>query len=1161
MPPKKHIMAPIDRPLSRAYLREFSGWSTAYPPGLSDPTSLRIMENVDIGRDGSARVRPGLRYLSYASPRRGESMGTGLDRQMVGTHEAFYLSSGNKAYLFAVVEDDGTVGFRVLTFIGSGPSIRELDDPNVGFTIEAGLNFTAATTYVKYLQIDNKIFALSNAGEQMRIFHVGSTKSARAVGAITRPNWDVADKLTVIEPEASWITNGSPSGIRFNYAPNPSFETNRDYWVVQGYTSMARTAYGSAVAGGEVLSLTSTPQRTNLNPQPLHDLATTGLMSWASGINTPVVSVSGSYMRVAVAGGGLVGTAVGPEIDVEAGVDYKVAYDTVTGSHCDPVCYVKFYSSSGAKVGSTVTKAPSGSGRWSSSSFTAPSGAVTAKVFPGGSSTTGSSTTVDVKNLVFCEASESTAALDGDDGSDYYWTGTSGNSSSVYHPSQDLWLETSEISVSAGSELIASIHTRAVSTGRDCLVEALYFNGAGFVVGFNDGAVLADSSAGWTRPYADESSVSSGATGMKLVLKIADVPRNEEHLVDAAMVEKDTAVLGTYFDGDTTDTTTELNTWLFLTHSSVSVQQTFLADVLVPTEETHNADTLVSSDLADNTYQFGFFYTFNNEVGESAASQVTRRRAQRGWSSWVWELPDIDGSPSGTETEDPSLCCDQFVAYMPEAVFDAALAEGASSWSLYMFTWSDQDPVPTTAVKVGYRALDAASVYDTHGWLQVTPATTDVGNEVAVLPSAANIHNYSESSTGSQGLVAADRLIVVNDPVSPAVIRWTSNMQGEYTNFTAAKGGGYKTLTSGNLFVPACVKLWQNPQSVDTLTILCVGTDGYSTSYYMAPAQVAAQAEAVNLMGFEETTATPGTTSPYGVEVFNNALYHPLDDQLMKSTAMNYNISHKAQTDQIQNVWSQLIRKDQIVSSLHDGCLYYIVYNPDGEALEEGCNGNEVWVFDATAKTAVWSRWLVQAHSLRRVEQGGQLYMSVVKPDGIYYFDPLYGLDDVVDPSTQEVSSRAIPWRMETNTQGANRAHDANAHVQQANIVLGYFQGTMRYGIRAWDINGQAVEIAKLVTDENDPESLAFDLEDFLLIRRDLREWFFFAESIEDDDGNVVPSFGQLNLVQYRYTPSSVNTGYEYGSVETFEYGRAAAGVDTYTTNGTPVPMIDTRRP
>lgn len=61
MPGKAKIQAPIDRPLSKAYLREFTGWSTAYPPGLSDPTSLRQMENAWITREGAAAIRPGMR--------------------------------------------------------------------------------------------------------------------------------------------------------------------------------------------------------------------------------------------------------------------------------------------------------------------------------------------------------------------------------------------------------------------------------------------------------------------------------------------------------------------------------------------------------------------------------------------------------------------------------------------------------------------------------------------------------------------------------------------------------------------------------------------------------------------------------------------------------------------------------------------------------------------------------------------------------------------------------------------------------------------------------------------------------------------------------------------------------------------------------------------
>src|SRR5690349_10608439 len=172
MPPKAKIPAPIDRPLSRAYLREFTGWSTAYPPGLSDPTSLRRMENVLINKDGSARIRPGLRYLSYETLPVDDPFaeGVGIAETPVGTHEAFYLDNGDKAYLFAVLEDDNSVGFRVLIPKSEGSLVYALTDPEIGFDIpqtEATLNFPAddngeqKTTYVKYLQIDNKIFALS----------------------------------------------------------------------------------------------------------------------------------------------------------------------------------------------------------------------------------------------------------------------------------------------------------------------------------------------------------------------------------------------------------------------------------------------------------------------------------------------------------------------------------------------------------------------------------------------------------------------------------------------------------------------------------------------------------------------------------------------------------------------------------------------------------------------------------------------------------------------------------------------------------------------------------------------------------------------------------------------------------------------------------------
>lgn len=64
---KSRPPAPIDRPLSKAYLREFTGWSTAYPPGTSDPTSLRVMHNCNLDTDASLRIRPGMRRVDRKS--------------------------------------------------------------------------------------------------------------------------------------------------------------------------------------------------------------------------------------------------------------------------------------------------------------------------------------------------------------------------------------------------------------------------------------------------------------------------------------------------------------------------------------------------------------------------------------------------------------------------------------------------------------------------------------------------------------------------------------------------------------------------------------------------------------------------------------------------------------------------------------------------------------------------------------------------------------------------------------------------------------------------------------------------------------------------------------------------------------------------------------
>lgn len=804
MPPKAKMPAPIDRPLSRAYLREFSGWSTAYPPGASQPTSLRKMENMLINREGSIRVRPGLRRFY---PRVAGQLPN------VGTFEPFYLNDGRKAWLFAV-RDMGAVTFQAMTTVpaSSDPFEMEafaLDHPSIAFdlSVSGTPSFTLATTYVKYLQIDNKIIALSNAGEPLIVFHVGATKKVLNLETITYPQ---------------------PDGI--------------------------------------------------------------------------------------------------------------------------------------------VASAPA-----------------------------------------------------------------------VYQPT----------------------YTWAANV-------------------------------------------------------------NGEQEVDPPAVAQG-----------------------------------------------HYPNTLISSDPALNTYNYGFFFTYSNELGESTASDVRLVKAQRGWGAWSTDgLTGIDptyapGPNAGSPAPNVNQFGDMLIVAVGEtaaAGYNSALAQGATSINIYMFTWSDQDSVPVEAGLVGTLPMAAGMTPGMDGFIRVTPVTTF--QSTVPLPNAVNRYNSTTPSKATNGIVASDRMVLVGDPTAAAVIRWTTNEQGNYLNFSPGKGGGYKTLTSGNMQVTAAVKLWQNPQSADTLTILNLGTDSYSTSYYMAPAQVASQSDATNIMGFEETTATPGTTSPYGCEVANNTLYHPLDHELMKSTASNYNINHKSMTDLIANKWKALEDKQKIVSSVHDNRIYYLVNNPEGAAVPDHCNGNEVWVLDLAAEGGSWSRWLTPGVSLKRVELGGQSMMALVQPTGFYAFDPTYIYDDVPGAGTSVVPVN-IPWSLETNTQGANRAHDAWAHLQQVGISLGNFFGRVRWGVKGWDLHGRKVEIEKITSagDQLPDDKLPFDLEDQLRVARDMKEWFFFASSVESTEfPGPEQSAGQITLVQYRYTPVSVNVGYEHGSVETFEYGRDVAVVTSNTDNGVPTPVNDQRR-
>lgn len=570
-----------------------------------------------------------------------------------------------------------------------------------------------------------------------------------------------------------------------------------------------------------------------------------------------------------------------------------------------------------------------------------------------------------------------------------------------------------------------------------------------------------------------------------------------------------------------------------------------------PPEATPTADTLISSDASKNIYNFGFFLTFNNEFGEGEASDVTVIRAQRRWSAWRRD------ATNDSRSADQLWVSPWTVAISPEGQPDGV--------NIYMFTWSDQDPYPVEAVCI--KSISAFSA----GSFSVTPGL-EVQDASLPLPNASNRYDYSRPGRPSNGLIAADRMILLGDRDDPALIRWSSGRLGEYENFTAAKGGGYKTLTSGNLYIAADVVLWQNPQSVDTLIVLCQGVDGYSTSYYMNPnTVVSGQSDSTVIVGFEETTNTPGTVAPYGNEVLNNALYHPLDNMLMKSTANNYNIKHVSVTDLISNKWLHLRNKKNIVSAQLGSKLFYLVDNPDGESTSE--RGNEVWVCD-TDKENIWSRWLTPGSALRTLEVDGKLYMALVRSTGIFIFDDQKAYDSVMVRDSMAVPKNEywpITWRFETNTQGANRAHDAWAHLQQMAMTVGNFRGTMRWGIRSYDVNGKVVEIAKTLRDLRDVDlstrPMPWDYEDKLLVRRDLKEWHFFAESVPDPAysgvlSRALWSHGQVSLVQYLYTPVTVNVGYEYGSIETFEYTRSIRNDAQRTTDGgIPKPMQDTRYP
>ena len=1180
MAAKKQTPPPIDRPLSKAYLRQFSGWSTAYPPGQSEPNSVRIMENMMVDRNGALAVRPGLRYLSYTSapdfdPVLPTSPGTAIEETPIGGQELFYTNDGSRALLFAVRETNSKIGFRALLLTGADKVVYRLTDPEIGFTIPGGedaLNFPTTTLHVQYLQIDNKIFALSDDIETARVFFVGNQKLAKKLKTVSVPDWEDTHKLAVVHPDAAWIDLRTKN-MRTNVLLNPSFEIGTKHWTASARTGWT-TVKKAGGSGQSVLELKSLPARTNMQIQPLHDPANTGLAGWTPDpqIGNPTIAVEGSYMAIKstvkglsmVHGSRLFDGAVGNKL-------YRVSLDYVAATTATPIVQVSFFSANGVEIGiPTVITLDRSSGRYISPSITSPAGTTAIRLSLGSNADSATLATTGFAKILVCPEGEPTGFFHGGSGTNYFWTGLVNQSVSVYHPPTNIEVYSSIRPIKTGGSLYASMKILPSTAVTAYELSIRPYDKFGVSNSFFASSPGSTSTTANTTPTVRIAAVAGNRVSADVRMRFYSVARGTTLWVDEALLEP-LHVVGTdtYFDGSVPSTSSLINSWqnVDMDHETNSLQ-TVLETVRPPlSAETPTANTLIATGTEeDNPYKMAFFYAFENEIGESAPSKITEVRLHRAWSQWLWQRPDATGEPKGGDTVNDELCADQLVCTIPQIVYDQAIAEGAIRWNLYSMSWSDQDPVPPVAQLIGQRDLypdqfvntGSALPYEEGGRYVVTPSRKAYFDDT-LLPNVRNRVNYSVPPRSSAGMVAGDRLILVGAPDDPAVVQWSSNRPGEYTNFTSSKGGGVKTLTSGNINLPAGVVLWQNPQSVNTITILCMGDNGVATSYYMAPAKTeSSSAGTTPVMGFEETTSTPGTTSPYGAEVLNNALYRPLDRSLLKSTASNYNISHKPMSDSIANMWSALRSKQWIMSAQLDNRLYYLVHNPLGEVLAQDCKGNEIWVYDVTAEKGTWSRFLIQGASLKPFKVGTATYIGVACPDGIYYLDPDARLDDYVAPDGL-VYQRPIPWRMETNTQGANRAHDAWAHLQQVGVVLGNFKGTLEYGLRGQTVNGKQIDVSKIVSD--DPlittEEVVWDIEDALLVRRDLKEWFFYAHSLPNKE-----SSGLIGYVQYRYTPVTVNVGYEYGSIETFEYGRDARGEGgTNTLDGIPVPMPDRTRP
>ena len=598
--------------------------------------------------------------------------------------------------------------------------------------------------------------------------------------------------------------------------------------------------------------------------------------------------------------------------------------------------------------------------------------------------------------------------------------------------------------------------------------------------------------------------------------------------------------------------------------------QTYAIDPQVP--RAADDGTLINSDEDKNIYTFGYFYTFETLWGETKPSGITEVQTQRPWSQWRMVRPKLpsgsipdttSGLPTKSQTAAPYRAMDQLVVKIPPAVWNGAIDAGAIRLNVYMITWSENTVKPAIATLVGRRNLPPVAGMENYAWIAHTPAAYANGHTFP-LPSSTNRVDYSGAPTATQGIVAGDRLILVND--RSGRILWSGNSPNEYLNFTPNRGGGQKTLSAGNLSIPTDIQLWQNPQSVDTLTILCTGIDGNHRSYYMAPAEVQGGSDNTIIMGFEETTAAPGSIAPYGCEVLNSALYRPTEMELVKSTASNYVITHTGQTDDISNNWKRLVNKTRIGSESFDGCLYYLVHNPATAAPRAGNRGNEIWVLRPSKEGSSWSRWIVQGISLRKVEFKDQLYLGLLTDRGLMIADPASFVDDD-RPINGVLTTQPISWSFETNLLGANSRRDAAVDLRKATLHLGDWFGSMEWGIRGMDLYGRVLDRKKVYHAIQSTPSTADgrvnpgqdlgDTKDDLQAEGSFIEWTLYANSIAG-----VNSYGQIDMARFMFSQLTTNFGYNLGALDTFEYQRnAASGNNGYTQNGIPLPRQDVRRP